>query len=428
MRGSVRPDSDPFAWQLAIAALFLLLCLVRITIPGAPYFDEVHYLPAARDILVLGDFTNREHPLFAKTLIALSIGIFGDGPLGWRVPSLVMGVLALLGAMRALWFATLSRFASLAYGVLVATGFLLFVHARTAMLDIFYLAFLALAFWQCAAAMREPETGRARLAAAGLALGLAMGSKWNAALLAAIPGLAFFALRLGAGRRRLVMSRRGAPVPGITLLEAALWLGLVPLAVYAATYLPAFFFERGSIGSTGGASSLVEHHREMIAMQASVVQSHPYSSHWFQWMLNIRGIWYLYEVVDGAQRGILLIGNPLTMLLGLVALGWAWWRGFGKGEGVPLAIALLYAASLGFWIVADKPVQFYYHYLLPSMFLLAALALALDALWQSGKRAIPLAVLGGSLAFFAYFHPILSAAPLDGPMAFLDWAWLPGWR
>ena len=41
-----------------------------------------------------------------------------------------------------------------------------------------------------------------------------------------------------------------------------------------------------------------------------------------------------------------------------------------------MLVALLYLLTLGFWIVAAKPIQFYYHYLLPSMFLLAALALA----------------------------------------------------
>ena len=54
--------------------------------------------------------------------------------------------------------------ATLAFGVLLATGFPLFVQARIAMLDVFFVAFLALALWQCAAAVREPENGRWRLA------------------------------------------------------------------------------------------------------------------------------------------------------------------------------------------------------------------------------------------------------------------------
>jgi dolichyl-phosphate-mannose--protein O-mannosyl transferase len=99
-----------------------------------------------------------------------------------------------------------------------------------------------------------------------------------------------------------------------------------------------------------------------------------------------------------------------------------------RGHKAALAVFVLYAVALGTWIVAAKPVQFYYHYLLPGTFLLAALALALDAIWQRGNRWLPLAVLAGSAGFFAWFFPILTAAPLAGEMSFLDYAWLESWR
>jgi dolichyl-phosphate-mannose-protein mannosyltransferase len=90
-------------------------------------------------------------------------------------------------------------------------------------------------------------------------------------------------------------------------------------------------------------------------------------------------------------------------------------------------VAMLYTVSLGMWIVAAKPVQFYYHYLLPSCFLMAALALALDDLWKRKWRWLPLAVLAGAAALFAFFWPILTAAALDGPKAFHRWTWLVSW-
>ncbi len=72
--------------------------------------------------------------------------------------------------------------------------------------------------------------------------------------------------------------------------------------------------------------------------------------------------------------------------------------------------------------------QFYYHYLLPGAFLMGMLALALDAMWREGRRAIPLLVLAASAALFAGFYPILSAAPLAGRMSFAHWMWLDSWR
>ena len=93
-----------------------------------------------------------------------------------------------------------------------------------------------------------------------------------------------------------------------------------------------------------------------------------------------------------------------------------------------LAVFVLYAASLGFWMIAAKSVEFYYHYFLPSCFLMAALALALDEFWKRKARVVPIAALAISVALFAWFYPILSAAPLDGPQAFAKWMWYDGWR
>ncbi len=414
---------DPLGWCAALALAFWIACLPWLSVVAEPYFDEVHYLPAARELLVLGEFTNREHPLLGKELIALGMALFGDNPWGWRLLPTMFGALALFASMRALWFASLSRFATLAYGVLLATGFHLFVQSRIAMLDIFYIAFLAAAGWQFAAAIRQPEEGRFRLALTGAALGLALASKWNALAVVALPGLVFLVARWMAGRRRLLLSRRGAPVPGMTLLEAAFWLGLFPLAVYAATFIPAYFFTLRPI-----TEGLVFHHRFMIDMQQQVIKAHPYQSTWQQWVLNARAIWYLYEPVGGVQRGIMLVGNPLTMILGLPALAWCALHGILRANRAALGAVVLYASSLGFWIVAAKPVQFYYHYALPSMALLAALALACDALWRGGWRMMAVAPIIGSVALFAWFYPILSAAPLEGPNSFAVWTWLESWR
>lgn len=419
---------DPLGWCIAIALAFWALMMVRLTIPTKPYFDEIHYLPAARQYWALNDFVNREHPLLGKEIIGLGMWLFGDRPLGWRIMSTLGGAMALFACMRALWFASLSRFATIAYGLLLATGFMLFVNARIAMLDIFMVSFTCIAYWHLAGAMREPETGRWRLALAGVALGLAMAAKWNAVPLAALPGVAFLVMRFAAGRRRLFFSRRGLPVPGITLVEAALWLGVVPLAVYTLTYLPAWFFAHGAIGTPGGSANLIALHRDAVALQESVVKKHPYMSRWPQWVLNIRAIWYLYEPIDGAQRGIVLIGNPLTMLLGLAALIWAAGAALLRRNAAAGAAVLLYMLSLGLWIFADKPVQFYYHYFLPSMALFAALALALDALYKSGHRLLAYTPLVLSVALFVYFYPILSAAPLSGRLAFNQWMWLNVWR
>lgn len=426
--------SDPWGWCIILPLAFAGIAAIRLTTPSAPYFDEVHYLPAAREILKIGTdavpaYLNQEHPLLGKSLIAFGMALFGDSPLGWRAASLLAGTLAMGASMRALWHASADRFATIAFGILLATGFHLFVHARIAMLDIFMAAFLAIAAWQMAAAMREPERGRLHLAACGIALGCAMGAKWNAAALAIVPGLTFFAARLSAGRHRLILSDRGIPVPGISLAEAFLWLGLVPLFIYALSFAPGYFLERPPMGSPLVTSGLITFHADMLRWQGGVMAPHSYQSTWPQWVMNARGIWYLYEFVDGAQRGVLLIGNPLTMLFGLPALAWCAVSGLVRTHWAKIGVVVAYAVSIGFWMIAPKPVQFYYHYMMPSTFLLAALALTLSDIHRSqSRRWIAPVFLIVSAGMFALFYPILSASALEGPMSFTYWAWLEGWR
>lgn len=425
---------DPLAWCLAATGLFALLTGWRLATPSIPYFDEVHYLPAARQFVALfetgqGAYLNPEHPLLAKLLIAAGMVLFGDNPLGWRIMPWLAGVSAYFAAVRALWHASHDRFACVAFAVLLASGFHLFIHARIAMLDIVMVAGLASAAWQFAAACAQPEQGRWRLALAGAAIGCALGAKWNAIPLAMVPGITFFVARALAGRRRLLLSRRGAPVPGITLVEAFVWLGVVPLLVYSLTFLPGYWLAEPLHPSPLAEKGLIGFHRHIFELQSQLMTPHRYMSTWPQWVLNTRGIWYLYEVVDGAQRGVLLIGNPLTMLLGLPTLLWCLARGVLAKDWARLAAALGYAASLGLWLIAPKPVQFYYHYFVPSFFLLAALALACSDLRRLPYgRWAAWGIPAASVAVFVGFFPIIAALPLTGGDSFMTWAWLDGWR
>ncbi|MCA1662164.1 MAG: phospholipid carrier-dependent glycosyltransferase [Novosphingobium sp.] len=418
---------DPLWWCWAIAAAFLALVLHRLAIPSKEHFDEIHYLPAARNLLDLSEARNIEHPMLAKELMALAIRIVGDTPFGWRIGSALAGTAALFATMRAVWWASLSRPATLIAGLLLASNFMLFVISRIAMLDAYMLAFAMVALWLGARAVRNPDSGRRDLALAGIALGLALASKWSVAPIHALPGLAFAAARWQAlrGRRAGILTDADAgPVPGVSLLEAAVWLGAVPLAVYLLTFLPLGWFATGAVAFP----DVLALQARMIELQESVVKPHPYQSQWWQWVANLRPIWFLYEPVDGAQRGVLMIGNPFTMLIGLPALLvcaiWGWLR----RDFAMLGVVALYAVSLGAWIAANKPIQFYYHYLLPGTFLCVAMALLLGAWWERGRRWPAALVLAAALGVFGWFHPILSAARLPGPQAFTTYTWLDSWR
>ena len=419
-------EQDPADWCAVLAVVFLTLCWWRLGIPSEIYFDEVHYVNAAR-MFNHGLRVNAEHPMVGKAVLAGAIRWLGDQPLYWRMPSALLGAFGLFAFTRLVWFASGRRLASVFAGVLLATDFFWFIHSRIAMLDMTMAALTVTALWQFAAACRLPQQGRWRLALCGALLGLALGTKWSVAPLLLLPGLAFLAVKARAHGRRLLFARDGGPVTGISLAEAAVWLGAVPLAVYWLSFWPAFHWVQNPVDPWHP----LTWHQFMIRLQDSVVRPHPYRSYWYEWMGNWRAIWYLYKVVDGAQRGVVLIGNPFTMYAGLVALGWAIWAGVRHRRSDALGFALAYAALMAMWPLSGKPVQFIYHYLLPSTILMGCLALALEALWRrSGRwRWLTPAALALSLGMFAWFHPIISGAPLaHGRMSFNEWMWLPSWR
>lgn len=419
-------DADPAAWCAVLCVFFLALVWHRLGTPAKIMFDETHYVPAARKLLE-GVRANPEHPLLGKEIIAAAIRWLGDKPLYWRIPSALFGTLGLYAFGRFMWFISGRAIAVYLALLLVATDFAWFIQSRIAMLDMFMAALGMVGLWLFASAIRRPDQGRLRLAGAGIALGLAVGAKWSVIPAAMLPGLLFLGWKATDAGARFAWARAGGPIPGITLPEAALWLGLLPLAAYWATFWPAFHYTTGPIAWTDP----IGWHRYMLQLQDSVVKPHPYRTVWWQWVTDWRGIWYFYEPFQGAQRGVLLIGNPFSMIAGLVALGWCLWAAGWQRRWDAAALVALYAVSLAMWPLSGKPIQFYYHYLLPGTFLMGCLALALEPLfkrddrwWWSGPAAAITAML-----MFVYFYPILSAAELhNGKQSFTEWMWLRSWR
>ncbi|WP_206238173.1 phospholipid carrier-dependent glycosyltransferase [Novosphingobium terrae] len=425
---------DPLWWQVGLTGLFAVLVFWRLGIPSKLYFDEVHYVPAARAMLE-GVQANPEHPLFAKSLIAWSIGWWGDTPFVWRLPSALMGVLGLFAFGRMMWWASGQRFAAIAGMVLLGSDFAWLIQSRIAMLDMVMAGMAMLALWMLAAATALPRAvppiaRRWRLGVAGVALGLSLGAKWSALPLVALIIGVLIATRLLASVRNWTGGTMVAPTPGVPTKELLGWLLVMPLVAYILTWVPGMLWHKDPVPVFG----LIDWHLEMARLQSSVVKHHPYQSVWWQWVIDQRAIWYLYEPVDGAQRGVMLIGNPFTMLAGLPALGWCLYAGMARrdaaGRTAPLMAVAAYIGTLSLWLVANKPVQFYYHYLLPGTFLVAALALMLDALWRSGRdgRWAALGALVLAVGTCLYFWPLLTAAPLKDAMSFQHWMWLDSWR
>jgi len=403
----------PLPLALLIAGLAELLFAWRVTIPSKPYFDEVHYVPAARTLLALAHPANIEHPLLAKELIALGIWLFGDDPLGWRMLSTLAGSAVVAGVFALVWLGTRRLRPALVASVLTLVNFTVFVQARIAMLDGFMAAFVILGAASLLWSMHgAPGQVRRRWCLGAVLLGLATACKWTAAPYVAFAALAYLLLRRGRPDRW----------PGLGPVMAMALLGGVSVATYFLTFAPAFFYAQEPLTL----ATLLPFQWTMFQQQTQVLPAHTYQSAWYTWPFDWRPIWYLYEPVDGAQRGVLLLGNPAVMWGGLVAVlacAGAWLRTRAIRPG---AAAGLWIASIAIWPLIPKSLGFFYYYYLPSIWLAVVLAVALDH-WRARLRYWDEVVVMLAVGLFLHFYPILSAAPLAGPGAFARWIWLDSW-
>lgn len=392
-RGVHTPTGDPIVATWLIAIGFFCLGVVGLDNLAMPIFDELHYIPAANRLLIGDVVTNREHPLLAKELIALAIWLFGESPFGWRIAPLVAGTLALVSWSRAVWWYSRSQVVSLLFAVLLASNFLLFSLSRLAMLDVFMFAFTGGALVSFLLGLERPRW----LIACGISLGLALASKWSAAPVA----LALALCGLWKARDRP--------------LHSILCLIILPAVVYSATFAPLLTVQRAPLEVADMPSLQLA----MLQRLSLFVRDNPFSSQWWEWVINTRPM-VLARETDGIVQIALIGGNPFTMLAIPPAAGLALLSGRHFELARPLAI--MYLVTLSFWAMADKPVQYEFHYLLPSTFGLAALSVIMSRYrrWAVAFGAI-------ALLFFAWFLPVMSAAPLTSRNELGRYDWLPGW-
>ena len=167
----------------------------------------------------------------------------------------------------------------------------------------------------------------------------------------------------------------------------------------------------------------------MFSYHSKLVAEHPYSSVWYQWVLNIRPIlYYLQYYDDGTRSSFGAFLNPSLCWGGLLALFVLFFRAFALREKVALFILTGYFAQLVPWMFVSR-LTFEYHYFPCSVFLVLALAYVFRLMENETKRgkAYPLAFAALSGALFILFYPALSGIRVDSRLASQLLGWLPTW-
>jgi len=278
-------------------------------------FDEDYYVNAARVIVgihpphgdpywnsPLGTDPNSEHPQLVKLLIAGGIELFGDGPLAWRLPSVLLGTVAIVGMFALALAAGGGRWVALGAAALMASDNLLLVHGRIGTLDVPAVAGM---IWAGVFYLRG------RPVWAGVVLGIGTAAKEVAPYL--LFGLAALELFRWL-RTRAEVRRRIVRLAVCAVATAASFLALLQIMGWiAAPYSP----QTGKLVPNGALGHLA-HIISYAAHQTSPNGPRGIASYPWAWLVDFKPITYL-QINPAHPTATLNQIGPAVHFLGMIS-------------------------------------------------------------------------------------------------------------
>ncbi|WP_081747560.1 phospholipid carrier-dependent glycosyltransferase [Arthrobacter sp. Br18] len=512
-------QGGPLTWllPLAVAVVAGLLRFLRLGEPGSLVFDETYYVKDAYSLLLSGyerewpedanDSFNAGkpdvllstadyvvHPPVGKWMIGAGMLLFGaEDPFGWRFSAALVGTVSVL----LLAFVAQRLFSSpllgAAAGLLLAIDGHHLVQSRTSLLDIFLSFWILAAF---AALLKDRDQGRRRLArslsalaraapdgvptpaqllygpwlgvrpwriAAGVCLGLALGTKWSALPFLAVFGLLTVAWDLSA--RRSAGVHRWI-VGGVLRDGLQAFAAMVPVA--ALTYLASWagwllstdaYGRQWAVANPSGTwdwlppsvRSLAEYHRSAFSFHEGLGSDHPYESSPWSWLVMGRPTSFYREnygagegcEAESCTQAVTVLGNPLiwwSAAGALVVLLFVW-----AGRRDWRAGAVLAGVAAGYlpWLLYSERTTFFFYAVSFEPFLILALVHCLGLVIgappnehqperrntaRRRRQGIALAgiFLVAAVALSAFFLPVWTAELISDD----QWRrrmWMPSW-
>jgi len=347
----------------------------RLGEPDLPIFDEVFVLAMARSLLQRLPFRDA-HPPLSGEVVALSIKLFGDNPLSWRLPTAILGtslvvITYLLG--RRMFN---SRLAGALAATFVICDGLYMVDSRLALWEIFYLTFTACGYLMLFrfAQEHDPLARRRSLACMGLALGIAMGSKLGIPVITTLFVLSstvFLILR----RSNLGDTDGSSGLINQIVGSVALVGGLSTL-VYLAVFLPYYWFGwwRGIRDQFSYFQTVYQHQQSLAHVE------HEYGSRWWSWPLLLRPMLY-YELKNSVRA----IGNPIEWWGGLTSIALMARQAIIQESFARAFVVFGYVLHFTMWIPIAR-LQFIHYYMPALYFAFLALGAVLADCWRGAAR------------------------------------------
>ena len=433
---------SPSGERLEISCGVTEFCDEQALVPETPYFlnssyfDEIYHARTAWEHLRGMWPYEISHPPLGKEILSLGILLFGMTPFGWRFMGTLFGA-AMLPLIY--WFARKlygGKTVPACCAALLATDFMHFAQTRIATIDTYGVFFILLMY----GFMYDYLQTRSRkaLALSGVFFGLGAASKWTCLYAGAGLGVLWLAdwirqARAAAPEGKALGEKPADAQPGRAFLQNVGWCLIffvaVPALIYYLSYIP-YGAARGAFPFSLDYTKIVwDNQVFMFTYHKGVNATHPYSSRWYQWMLDIRPIlYYLKRFDDGRRSSFGAWLNPLLCWAGLLSLFVLLYMALVRRDRKAGFLLWGYLAQLLPWVLITRT-TFEYHYFPSSVFLVLALGYVFSLMRDCEKdwKWRVYGLCGLSAALFVLFYPAISGLPVNSETATKFLKWLPTW-
>lgn len=377
---------------------------------NSTYFDEIYHARTAYEFINKSDVYEWTHPPLGKILISLGIKIFGMTPFGWRIIGTLFGIMMIpilyvfsKKISGKTWISILSS-------IIFAFDFMHFTQTRIATIDVYVTFFIMLMYLfmykYISSDLGQISTKKAfiTLGMSGIFMGLGIACKWTGIYAGAGLAVIFFV--------SLFIKYKNKEIDYKYILKTILFcvctFVVLPLIIYAFSYIP--FLQANNDGLYG----IIQNQIDMFAYHSDTVVSstHPYSSPWYQWIINYRPIWYYSGNYGELSENISAFGNPAVWWVGLLAFFYCVYDSVKYKNLTGAFLALSYLAQLIPWIFVERT-TFIYHYFPCVPFLVLMMAHSVLRIYRNHNniKKYYIAFTVVVVLLFIMFYPAISGFP-----------------
>lgn len=369
---------------------------------NSTYFDEIYHARTAKEHIDGVYPYEITHPPLGKLIMGLGIRLFGMNPFGWRFMGTLLGVL-MLPILYIFLKNMFGKTPVAACGtILFAADFMHLTQTRIATIDTYGVFFILCMYFFMFRYLTLPQgtsfaRGALPLGLSGLMWGLGAASKWT--VIYAAVGLAILYFMGFYQRMRDWSAPKGRVAWCVkTLLYSVLMFVVIPFFLYTLSYWPyaaaagstaglgthlldivKFPFvqlpqllgeylrplaegEQHTFPISGSSTNLVDimlrNQHYMLTYHQGVSQAHPYSSRWYEWVVNARPIlYYMDNSIPGHTVRFAAFSNPVVCWTGFFAMLICAARSFRRLAGRLAYLLLSCAGATAVTLMVDPRLE-----------------------------------------------------------------------